>query len=413
MDFWWILYIVDFALFLPVAITVIYIFVFAVLALFRTKRDIKNAKQQNRFIVLIPAYKSEKKSLETVNAVLGQTYNQRNFDIVVISDHQSEMINMRLAQMPITLLTPNFEKSSKAKSLQYAILNLPQFKIYDAVLVLDAGNLIDPDFLELANDAFDTSGSKVIQTHRMARNRDTSISRMDATFEEINNTIFRSGHMVAGLSAALNSSGCIFDYQWFKQNIMKIRSTVGEDKELEAMLVHEGIFIDYFEDIHVYDEKTRLIDDFNMQRGRWVYIQLHAFLTNIRYLPSAFINSQHDQIDKLIQWFLVPRTIMMGIIAIMSMILPFIYFSLALKWWIAGAIAMFAFSLATPDYLVDKNWDRDYLRAPLITIGAIFNIFRAGKDEAGNRIEAFSQIIHQLNIFRLIKNKKKWAPESL
>jgi cellulose synthase/poly-beta-1,6-N-acetylglucosamine synthase-like glycosyltransferase len=188
---------------------------------------------------------------------------------------------------------------------------------------------------------------------------------------------------------------------------MKIRSTVGEDKELEAMLVHEGIFIDYFEDIHVYDEKTRLIDDFNMQRGRWVYIQLHAFLTNIRYLPSAFINSQHDQIDKLIQWMLVPRTIMMGIIAIMSMILPFIYFTLAIKWWIAGAVVMFAFSLATPDYLVDKNWDRDYLRAPLITIGALFNIFRAGKDEAGNRIEAFSQIIHQLNIFRIIKSKKK------
>ena len=407
MDFWWILYIIDFALFLPVAITVIYILVFAILALFRTTREIKNAKQQNRFIVLIPAYKSEKKALETVNAVLGQTYNQRNFDIVVISDHQSEMINMRLAQLPITLLTPNFEKSSKAKSLQYAILNLPQFKIYDAVLVLDAGNIIDPDFLELANDAFDTSGSKVIQTHRMARNRDTSISRMDATFEEINNTIFRAGHLVVGLSAALNSSGCIFDYQWFKQNIMRIRSTVGEDKELEAMLAHESIFIDYFEDLHVYDEKTRLIDDFNMQRGRWVYIQLHAFLTNIRYLPSAFINSQHDQIDKLIQWFLVPRTIMMGIIAIMSMILPFIYFSLALKWWIAGAIAMFAFSLATPDYLVDKNWDRDYLRAPLITIGAIFNIFRAGKDEAGNRIDAFSQIIHQINIFRFIKKKKK------
>jgi cellulose synthase/poly-beta-1,6-N-acetylglucosamine synthase-like glycosyltransferase len=407
MNFWWILYIIDFALFLPIAITAIYFLVFSILALFRTTRDIKSAKQQNRFIVLIPAYKSEKKSLETVNAVLGQTYNQRNFDIVVISDHQSEMINMRLAQMPITLLTPNFEKSSKAKSLQYAILNLPQFKIYDAVVILDAGNLIDPDFLELANDAFDTSGSKVIQTHRMARNRDTSISRMDATFEEINNTIFRAGHLVVGLSAALNSSGCIFDYQWFKQNIMRIRSTVGEDKELEAMLVHESIFIDYFEDIHVYDEKTRLINDFNMQRGRWAYIQLHSLLSNIHYLPSAFINSQHDQIDKLIQWMLVPRTIMMGIIAIMSMILPFIYFTLAIKWWIVGAVIMFAFSLATPDYLVDKNWDRDYLRAPLITIGALFNIIRAGKDEAGNRIDAFSQIIHQINIFRFIKKKKK------
>lgn len=407
MDFWWILYIIDWILFLPVAITVAYIFTFAIIALFKSTRDIKKAKQFNRFIVLIPAYKSGKKVLETVNAVLGQTYNQRNFDIVVISDHQSEMINMRLAQMPITLLTPNFEKSSKAKSLQYAILNLPQFKIYDAVVLLDAGNIVDPDFLELVNDAFDTSGSKVIQTHRMSRNRDTSISRMDSTFEEINNNIFRAGHIVVGLSSALNSSGTIYDYQWFKQNIMKVRSTVGEDKELEAMLVREGIFIDYFEDIHVYDEKTRLIHDFNMQRRRWTYIQLHSFISNFRYLPSGFINSQHDQIDKLLQWALVPRTIMMGIIAIMSLVLPFIYFTLVIKWWMVAAIALFAFSLATPDYLVDKNWDRDYLRAPLITIGAIFNIFRAGKDEAGNRLDAFGQIFHSINIFRFIKRKKK------
>ena len=407
MDFWWILYIIDFVLFLPVAITVIYVFVFSIIALFRTTRDIKKAKQQNRFIVLIPAYKSEKKALETVNAVLGQTYNQRNFDIVVISDHQSEMINMRLAQLPITLLTPNFEKSSKAKSLQYAILNLPQFKIYDAVVVLDAGNIVDPDFLELVNDAYDTSGSKVIQAHRMARNRDTSISRMDATFEEINNTLFRSAHNVVGLSAALNSSGAIFNYQWFKQNIMMIRSTVGEDKELEAMLVRDSIFVDYFEDIHVYDEKARLIQDFNMQRGRWTYIQLNSLISNIHYFPSAFMNSQHDLIDKLIQWMLVPRTVMMGIIAIMSIVLPFIYFTLDIKWWFAGAIVMFAFSLATPDYLVDKNWDRDYLRAPLITIGALINIFRAGKDEAGNRIDAFGHIVQRFNLFRSVKRRKK------
>ena len=403
MDFWWILYIIDFLLFLPVALTVAYIFVFAVIALFKSPREIKKAKQLNRFIVLIPAYKSGKKVLETVNAVLGQTYNQRNFDIVVISDHQSEMINMRLAQMPITLLTPDFEKSSKAKSLQYAILNLPQFKIYDTVVILDAGDLVDPDYLELVNDAYDTSGSKVIQTHKMARNRDTSISRMDATFEEINNNIFRAGHNVVGLSAALNSSGSVFDFQWFKQNIMKVHSAMGEEKELEAMLANEGIFIDYFEDINVYDEKIRLIHDFNMQRGRWTYIQTHALFDNIHYLPSAFINSKHDQIDKIIQWAMVPRTIMMGIIAIMCFFLPFIYFSLVIKWWAIAAIAMFAFALATPDYLVDKNWDRDYLRAPLITVGAIINIFRAGRDEAGNRLDAFSHIIQRLR--RVIRNK--------
>lgn len=404
MDFWWILYIIDGLLFLPIAITVLYICVFAVIALFHHTREIKKAKETNRFIVLIPSYKNDKRILETVNSVLGQTYNQRNFDIVVISDHQSVMTNMRLAQLPITLLTPNFEKSSKAKSLQYAILNLPQFKIYDAVIVLDAGNIVDPEFLEQVNDAYDTSGSKVIQTHRIARNRDTAIARMDATFEEINNALFRSAHLTVGLSSALNSSGSVFNYLWFKQNIMKIRSTVGEEKELEGMLVHDGIFIDYFEDIHVYDEKTRLIKDFNNQRGRWTYIQLHSLLNYIKFLPSAIINTRYDQIDKYIQWMLVPRTIMMGIMAIMSIALPFIYFTLAVKWWIAAALVLFAFSLVTPNYLVDKNWDRDYLYAPLITVGAILNIFRAGKDEAGNRLDAFSHLMHK---FKFKKKKKK------
>lgn len=403
MNFWWILYIIDWTLFIPVALTVCYILFFAISALFKSRTEVPRAKQQNRIIVLIPSYKSDRKILETVNSILGQTYTQRNFDVVVISDNQSEMINMQLAQMPITLLTPNFKKSSKAEFLQYALLNLPQFKIYDIVLILDAGNLVEPEFLEQVNDAFESAGTKAIQTHRMARNRDTSISRMDTIFEEINNNIFRRGHLSLGLSAALNSSGSAFDFLWFKRNINKIHAMVGEDKELEALLLRESIYIDYFEDIHVYDEKTRKVHDFNLQRGRWTYIQLHNLLNNIRFLPSALMNSQYDLVDKIIQWMLIPRTIMMGLIATMSIILPFIYFSLAIKWWAIAAISLFAYSLATPDYLVDKNWDRDFLRSPLITFGSIYNIFRAGRDEAGNRLDAFSHLIQRLKF----KRKKK------
>ena len=177
MNFWWILYTIDWVLFLPVAITVAYILFFAIAAVFRTSTTPPKAKGQNRYIILIPTYKSDVRILETVNSILGQTYTQRNVDIVVISCHQSEMINMRLAQLPITLLTPNFARSTKVKALQYAILNLPQFKIYDAVILLDAGNIVEPEFVEQINDAFEAAGTKAFQTHRMARNRDTSIAR--------------------------------------------------------------------------------------------------------------------------------------------------------------------------------------------------------------------------------------------
>ncbi|MBP5339111.1 MAG: glycosyltransferase [Prevotella sp.] len=400
MNFWWILYIIDWLLFIPVALTTLYILTFSVLALFRPRAEAKAAKRQNRFIVLVPSYKSDKRILETVNSILGQTYSQRNFDVVVISDHQSEMVNMRLAQLPITLITPNFEKSSKVKSLQFAILNLPQFKIYDAVVLLTAGNVVEPEFLERVNDAYETAGTKALQTHRMMRNFDTAISRIQATFEEIDNNIFRRGHLSIGFSAALNSSGSVFNFQWFKQNIMKIRTAVGEDKELESMLMREGIYIDYFENIHVYDERVRTLKEFNNQHGRWTYIQLHSLLNNFRFLPSALMNSRYDWADKILQWMLFPRTIMMGIITLMSCVLPFIYLTLAIKWWVVAAVALFACALATPDYLVGKEWDKDFLRAPLIALGALLNIFRAGRDEAGNRLDTFSHLIRKLRFKR-------------
>lgn len=401
MDFWWILYIIDYGLFVPVALSALYILVYAVLSLIPLKTNIASARQSNRFIVLIPAYKAEKTILETVNSILGQTYPQRNFDVVVVSDHQDELMNMRLAQLPITLLTPNFEHSSKAKSLQYAILNLPQFKIYDAVVLLNAGDVVEPEFLEQINDAYTSAGTKVIQTHRMARRIDTPITHLDAVFQEINNAIFRRGHLVVGLSAALTSSGSVFDFQWFKQNIMKVRAYMGEEKELESLLLREGIYVDYYEEIHVYYTQVNTIKAFNEQRRHWTFIQIHSLINNIRYLPAALFGHRYDMTDKIIQWMLVPRTIMMGLVGVMGVILPFIYLTLAIKWWVVAGVALFAFSLATPNYLVDKNWNEHFLRSPFITVGALFNIFRAGKDEVGLRVGAVSKL------FRKIKRKMK------
>lgn len=370
MDFWLILYIVDWILFIPVAGTVLYLGIFSVLSLFNRSSDSTTSKIQRRFCILIPAYKQDAVIEHTVLSILGQSYPQRLFDVTVISDHQNEITNMRLAQYPITLLTPNFVESSKAKSLQYAILNLPEFKIYDVVIILDADNIVDPEFLSNMNDAYESSATKAIQVHKVSRNRDTAAARMDAIFEEINNNIFRKGHINAGLSASLAGSGSAFDFNWFKTNVMKAK-TAGEDKELEALLLRQQIFIDYFDNILVYAEKKRTTTTFNEQRGRWVARQFQNLIRNIKFLPGAIFNKQYDLADKLIQWMLVPRTTMVGIIMIMSIILPFIYLTLALKWWTIGSISLFFFALATPDYLVDEMWDKTFLRSPLVTIWGI------------------------------------------
>ena len=372
-DFWWILFIFDGLLFAAVLLTVAYFTVFTIAAQFKRGTKVTKSKRQNRFIILIPAYKCDNVIERTVNSVLGQIYPQRLFDIVVISDHLQEMTNFKLAQYPITLLTPNFRRSTKGKALQYAINNLPQFKIYDIAMVLDADNLVLPEFLDEINNAYESAGTKAIQAHRVSKNRDTATAILEATFEEINNTIFRQGHISMGLPAAICGSGMAFNYNWFKENIIKTKSEF-EDKELEALLMRQHIFVDYFDDIYIFDEKNRASSAFKRKHGQWLTDQLRSLAKNIRYLPGAIYNKQYDLIDKILQWMLIPRTLMMGIIFIMSVTLPFIYMSLAIKWWIIASLILLVFAIATPNYLVDKQWDRAFMKIPFVIITSLLHI---------------------------------------
>ena len=362
-NLWNILFMVDMVLFIITAATVLYLSIFTIASMFNKSHESPRSKKQNRIVILIPSYHQDAVIEQTVISILSQAYPQRMFDVTVISDHQEEMTNMRLAQYPITLLTPNFEESTKAKSLQYAILNLPEFKIYDIALILDADNIVEQDFLSKINDAFETAATKAIQMHRISRNRDTMAALLGSVFEEINNAIFRRGHINVGLSSALAGSGIAYDFAWFKANIMRAR-TAGEDKEMEALLLRQEIFIDYFDNIYVYGEKKRTTAKMNQQHGRWAKEQFHNFIRNIKFLPGAIFRKQYDLADKIIQWMLVPRTTMMAIILVMSIVLPFIYMTLVIKWWVLGALSLFIFALATPDYLVTEMWDKTFLRDP-------------------------------------------------
>ena len=381
MELWSIIYYFDYFLFTFVCLTVVYIGIFAMASMFSQHEDTPKSRVENRFIILIPAYKNGVIAEQTVRSILGQTYPQRLFDVTVIADQLDEMSNFRLAQQPITLLTPNFSKSSRAKSLQLAINNLPQFKLYDIAVVLNPGNIVEPEFLEQLNDAYEAAGTKAIQCHMLSQNRDTVSARLSAIFEEINNSIFRRGHVTLGLSAAASNSAMAFDFNWFKTNIMTT-TTTWDDKELEARLLRQHIFVDYFDDIMVFSEKTRSAEDFNRQRGRWLMSHLATIVRNIRYLPWAIIQRHYDLVDKILQWMLLPRILMMGIIVMMGILMPFIYFSLAIKWWALFAIVLFIFALATPNYLVDDKWDHTFFSIPMILLA-----FLLAKTSIGKKIK--------------------------
>lgn len=375
MEISFIIRILDWLLFLIIGGTVLYMFRFALGALFYRNDRYAYAEKKGRFLILIPAYAEDRVIESTVMSAIDQDYPRKEFDVVVISDHMEEMTNFRLAQYPITLILPHFKEgeSSKARSLNYAIKHMPNFKHYDMVVVLDADNMVNENFLTSLNNAWQ-AGIKIVQAHRISKNRNTPSALLDACFEEINNSIFRKGHVQKGYSSALVGSGIGFEYNWFRENVRRV-FTSGEDKEFEALILQQGLFIEYLDDVIVYDEKTQKTKNFNTQRRRWMAAQLEALRNNILHLPKAIFTNQRDYADKIIQWMLIPRIILMGIIGLMCVVWPFFSGIAAIKWYLMGAFVLFIFAMCLPDYLVDKNFNKAVYAVPRIMFGALLNLF--------------------------------------
>ena len=364
---------IDSLCFFLLGTSVLYLFVFALLSHIKRKDIYPAAGKLHRFVILYPAYKEDRVIENAISNFLEQNYPKSCYDVVVISDQMQDDTINRLKSMPVTLMEVHFQQSSKAKAMQYAMENLDK-NTYDMVVIMDADNTVEPNFLHELNKAYH-SGCLVIQAHRMAKNLNTDTAILDAVSEEINNSIFRKGHVRLGLSAALIGSGMAIDFQWFKKNIFKLQ-TAGEDKELEALLLKENIFIEYLEHVNVYDEKTQKDSTFYNQRRRWLASQLFAIKNNIGKLPGALFDGKFDYANKICQWMMLPRVLLLGFIGIISIIVLLYQWTWAIKWFILELLLVITLSLAVPDYLVNEQFKKAVWKAPKLFLLMTLNLFR-------------------------------------
>ena len=316
-----------------------------------TDEDNTSAQKFHTFLILFPAYNEDTVICRSVESFLCQQYPSDHYHVTVISDHMQPSTNDTLQRLPITLLTPTFSHSSKAKALQYAIKNTPV--TYDYVVILDADNTVSPDFLYRLNHSC-LNGHHAIQCHRCAKNADTDIAMLDGISEEINNTIFRKAHNRIGLSSALIGSGMCFSHTWFRDNVYSL-STAGEDRELETLLLQQGIYIKYEEDIHVRDEKVSNKDNFQRQRQRWMSAQLNSLCTMLPQIPQAIIKGNINFIDKTIQQMLIPRSILLVITPAIATVMLMVSPVWSVKWWSLFTSLCVAMFMAMPPRLRTRS----------------------------------------------------------
>lgn len=369
---WTILHIIDIVLWCIIAGSVAYVVFFAIISLFYDKVDNLAMQaatlkgQMTRFLILYPAYKEDKVIMNAVEQFVLQDYPKDYYQVVVISDHMQDETNEYLRKLPITLLTPTFEKSSKAKAMQYAIEQVKGN--FDNVIILDADNVVRPEFLSQLNIL--CSVYDAIQCHRCAKNANNDVAVLDGASEEINNTIFRKAHNRLGMSSALIGSGMCFDYKLFKKNVFQL-STAGEDREMEALLLHQEVFIKYAPDIHVFDEKVSNQDNFQRQRMRWMTAQIQSLLSNLPKIPSAIIHGKINFIDKTIQQALIPRSILIVLLAGISVFMTLVMPLWCEKWWVLFALLAISLFIAIPKEIRFRSFSK------VFTIpGLVFRMFK-------------------------------------
>ena len=373
---WTILHSIDIILWVIIASSVAYVVFFAIISLFYEKEDklathaAALSNKQNKFLILYPAYKEDRVIINAVENFLQQDYPSTHYTVAVISDHMQPETNAYLRQLPITLLEPVFEKSSKAKAMQYAI-NEVKGDI-DQVVVLDADNVVRPDFLSQLNILCTVYDA--IQCHRCAKNADNDVAVLDGASEEINNTIFRKAHNRLGLSSALIGSGMCFSYELFKRNVFQL-STAGEDREMEALLLHQEVFIKYAPNIHVFDEKVSSQENFQRQRMRWMTAQVQSLLSNLPKIPNAIVHCKINFVDKTIQQALIPRSILIVLLAGISIFMTIFMPTWCEKWWILFGLLAIALFIALPRQLRFRSFAKIFT-IPALVLRMIKNILQ-------------------------------------
>ena len=359
-----------------------YVFILSLAGFFYRSLPAGKSTKVNRIAVLVPCYKEDNVILSTTQNLLKLTYPRESFDIIVIADSLKAETLSHLAQTDAITIPVSFEKSTKSKSLNYAMAHLP--KTYDIAVVLDADNIPVPNFLEDINNLYN-QGYTIIQCQRVAKNTSTPMALLDAISEAINNHLFRQGSNALGLSSALIGSGMAFPFRLLQQELSAIDSSV-EDKALQIALVEKGYTIYYRKGTFVFDEKVDSPEAYKNQRRRWIagqYQMLKShFLKGVALLFKGNINYFNIAV---LHNFFPSRINSLILLFTFSAFFSVIFYpdlQPVMKWWSITAVYVGALLIAIPRVYYSKKLVQAIFILPAVivkTIQAIFQTKNANK----------------------------------
>ena len=248
----------------------VYQFIISVTSLIKFKEKPLLVDKKHRFIIALPANNEETVIGNLIKSLKMQDYDKDLFDIYVIADNCTDN-TAKIARENGAIVYERFDETKKTKG--YA-LNwfLSKMKVkkddYDALLVFDADNIVDKNFLNVMNKKL-CQGEVLVQGYRDIKNpTDTWVSGGYAIFYWTMNRLYHLARYNMGLSPLINGTAFMVKWDMLIDEGWNTK-TLTEDIEFALINISKGVKLGWAKDAIVYDEQPLTFKQSWKQRERW------------------------------------------------------------------------------------------------------------------------------------------------
>lgn len=231
------------------------------------------AKKNHRYAVVISARNEANMIENLISSIKNQNYPSELIDTFVVADNCSDN-TAEVARNCGAIVYERFNQQlvGKGYALDWLFKNIKEDmpdNEYEAYIVFDADNIVDPNFVAEMNKAFD-NGYRVLTSYRNSKNYSENWISAGYSLWFLREAKFlNNSRMNLGTSCAISGTGFLVSADIIKKNDGWIHHLLTEDIEFTVDSVIHGEIIGYCENAVLYDEQPVTLYQSYLQRLRW------------------------------------------------------------------------------------------------------------------------------------------------
>ena len=251
-----------------------YQFAYIPIALLKRQKPLPDGAL-HRFAVLIAARNEEAVIGNLIDSLKQQSYPAELISIYVVADNCTDSTaDVAQAHGATVICRHNRNRIGKGYALHYLLRHIPES--YDAYLVFDADNVVDPNYIREINKTF-SAGYDIVTSYRNTKNYgDNWISSGYGLWFLREAQYLNRPRALLGASCGVSGTGFLFSRRILEQCGGWNFFLLTEDIEFTAYNVTHGEKIGYCPTAVFYDEQPTGFRQSVRQRIRWMqgYLQV-------------------------------------------------------------------------------------------------------------------------------------------